>query len=478
MRNIQFLRTSMLAISLTALVGVAIAQSDHANTSRVVIGESTQDQDPNGDQGAAYTLDNKDLDFLEPSIKERLLRSIQYQYELQEQPSYILASVGGSSQVLPNPERWLQQHSLILQLSEWFPRTTNMPALVQGAYNDLPPSVQKAKSPIVLGKELCRSSNNSPLQCLAGGGNFAQRLFSGASVTFSVSQRDEVQQGVVVTNLTPSQAWAWGGEVDFNPASLFISASNWKAAETTLSKGHFALLGSAKAIKKLADLERECFDEGPWKVNPGISGDTDIRKAILKLRNDCINEFANPRLVPSLKQGNGTRLAAALIPTFQLKVLSQFDYLKQGGILVQNPQLQRSLKNLTFTWDLRRIVPATSDRVGVETYGDLTHKANASASTSAQNTPTDLTSTKVCVMVSGTTRSYINVGADSTINLCRRLAIALPSVDHYSAACASTKAVMIGNPATVSESAGESNLPDSNCGWQIQNELAKTESLP
>jgi hypothetical protein len=471
MTTIQILRTTILLITFTITVTMALAQSDPASIVTLAVGENNEAQEPvNFDQTVAYTLGNKDLEFLAPSIKDRLLRSLQYQYQLQEQPSYILASVGGTSQSFPNPQRWLQQHSVILQLSEWFPRTTSLPALIQNAYNDLPSNVQKSQLPVAIGKELCRSSNNTLLQCLAGGGNFVQRLFSGASVTFSVSQRDEVQQGVVATNLTPSQAWAWGGEVDFNPASLFISASNWKAAETTVSKGHFA---SLKVTQNLAALERQCFDDGPWKENASVSNEDDIRKDVLKLRKQCIDEFVSPRLVPSVRQGNGTRLAAALIPTFQLKVLSQFDYLKQGGLLVQSPQLQRSLKNMTFTWDLRRIIPNTSDRLGVETYGDATHKGNANI----QNSGTEPTSTKLCVMISGQTRTYVNVGSDSTMVSCQRLAIALPSIDQYSAACASPKAVIIGVPVSVKERAGESNLPDSDCGWHIRSELAKAESL-
>src|SRR5260221_3718863 len=59
-------------------------------------------------------IHNTDLKYLEPTAGERFARSLQYQYQLQEQPAVLVASVGGSTQVIPNPNKWLQQHSIIL----------------------------------------------------------------------------------------------------------------------------------------------------------------------------------------------------------------------------------------------------------------------------------------------------------------------------------------------------------------------------
>ena len=64
-----------------------------------------------------------------------------------------------------------------------------------------------------------------------------------------------------------------------------------------------------------------------------------------------------------------------MIPSFKMQALSQFDFLKQGGILVQSPLLQRTLKNFTFTWDLGRLLPATSDKIAIEQIYYQTPKA-------------------------------------------------------------------------------------------------------
>ena len=68
----------------------------------------------------------------------------------------------------------------------------------------------------------------------------------------------------------------------------------------------------------------------------------------------CEEEFAKARMNP-LKRGFWWDASTVLIPTIQFKVLSQFDFLKQGGVLIANPNLQTFLEKcqLAAAWDLR-----------------------------------------------------------------------------------------------------------------------------
>jgi hypothetical protein len=120
------------------------------------------------------TITSQDLNDLEPSFPERIARSWQYQYQILEQPAFIVATSGMMTDTIPNPNKWLQQHSIMVQLSEIFPRTTNLPGLVQAAY-DLK---DRDGTPVTLGKGIC-PAGKEVLECLAGGGNFFERLFSG-----------------------------------------------------------------------------------------------------------------------------------------------------------------------------------------------------------------------------------------------------------------------------------------------------------
>lgn len=180
---------------------------------------------------------NTDLRDVQLTRTDRLLRIWQYQYQLLEQPAFLSATIGGTTQTIPNPNYWLQQHSLVFNFSELFPATTNLPQIVQAAY-DNDPRVYTTPRPLIRLNKLCPRLD--VMECLAGGGDgwgsFARRVLSGASLTFSVAQRDAVQQGVLL-NLSASQGWSWNGQVDFNPASLFVTSANWKNAASLFGKG-------------------------------------------------------------------------------------------------------------------------------------------------------------------------------------------------------------------------------------------------
>lgn len=301
-------------------------------------------------------INNDDLKNFQPSVKEKVLRSWQYQFQLQEQPAFIVANSGGATSTLPNPNKWLQEHSITLTLSELFPKVTDLPDLVGAAY-DMHHYNNPTDAIVRLNTDICQSKDK--LKCLVRGGdfsagNFFERLFSGASVTFSESQRDRFEQGMIVS-LSTSQSWAFGYVINFNPASLFVTSANWAKVSTVLSKRHIDFGG-------VTGEEKNCIvTDSPVKDRTAIG--------------ECEELFARPRLYGSNQQSFWTSVAAVMIPSFKMQAQSQFDFLKQGGILVQSPLLQRTLKNLTFTWDLGRLLPGTSDKMAIEQIYYQTPKA-------------------------------------------------------------------------------------------------------
>ena len=290
-----------------------------------------------------------------------------------------------------------------------FPPAQTCPTWLRPNTSSLYPDPKKGPSrPVTLGRDLCGERNT--VQCLAGKGNFFGRLFSASSVTFSFSQRDKVQQSVVVPNLPVFQNWQWSYDITLKPASMFIMGANWSSAVSVFQ-------GRRLSLAPEDSLESRCFTAAP--------------KSSLA---ECEKEFARRRLDPAVPQGRWTALAAILIPTFEMKALSQFDFIKQGGLLTESPLLQRTLKNLTFTWDLRNLVPQTSDRVAIGMLYDQGLKPKTDDSTANPSSSSSVAS-KLCVIYSGTFRSYIGVLSDWTIDSCRNVASNSGPISGYAAAC-------------------------------------------
>jgi hypothetical protein len=404
----------------------------------------------------------KELEELEPSVPQRLLRSWQYQFQLLEQPAVLVATSNGMTSTIPNPNKWLQQHSIVLQLSEWFPRSTNLPMLVQTAYDS-----RKPFKALELTSELC-GNHKTALECLASGGSWWGRLFSGATLTFSVAQRDEVQQGVVIPTLSAAEGWSWNGTLDFNPASLFITSTNWKNAASVLAQASDKSQRHIVLAKKEKDTSNEKTSKALTPKDPDyfcIVPTSEVFSNTKTLSSakmaSCVKNLTKPSLTSSLNHTHWADFAAVAIPTFQLRALSQFDFLKQGGVLVANPQLQRSLKNMTISWDLRRLIASTTDRVAVGAlYDQALKESNASTQKVGESK-----SSKLCVLRSRSSTSYVSVSEDSTMNACRGLAVALGGVDQYAVACASERIVLVGASAGINQPPGESNKPANNCGW-------------
>jgi hypothetical protein len=356
------------------------------------------------------------------------IRRFEYQYQLAEQPAFLVASVDGTPQVVANPEGYLQQQSVVFQLSELFPSTSNLSSIVTAISGN----PENKQTELRLGR-FC--SDQLQIRCLAAGGNFWERLLSGVSGNFSLAERDEVQQGVL-TSQSFSQHYGPAGEIDFDPSSLFVTGSSWKNAVAAL-KG---ITAGEDVFGQNSD-ERRCFMKDP---GPGVT----------PLSTDaCIKIFSSPRL----NAATARTVASALIPKFQFKAVDQYDFLKNGGVLVQVPGLQRSLKTYSLTWDIRHLIPSTADRLAV--LAAYKSYSPPPGSTSAASTA------KLCITISGSGRGYVPVTDNVNAEMCRSLAEAAHA-DSFALACASETSVVIGAPSGAHNKAEELHLPESNaCRW-------------
>jgi hypothetical protein len=157
------------------------------------------------------------------------------------------------------------------------------------------------------------------ITCLAKGGSWWQRTLMGTSVNVNFSERTLVQQQVIASPVVFGQKYQVNAGFVFDPAKLFISVGSWKGAFDEVQKidKGLALLGASDVNKK----SRRKPWRQPW---------------------------------------------AALVPKVELKVLSQFDYIKHQGLLIEAPFPERALNNWTFTWDLTHAIPDTKSRIDAD----------------------------------------------------------------------------------------------------------------
>jgi hypothetical protein len=385
---------------------------------------STAQSTDQGKDPQTVKIGKEEVESLQPSWPARFARAFQYTYQFSEQPAFTAVALQSSTQIIPNPERYLNQHTLSFKFAELFPTTSStssLASIVAAIYNSDP---HKTKKTIQL-SGLCPAGNT--IRCLASGGPFWERFLSGVSGDFALSERDEVQQGILLSNLPFSQHYGPAGEIDFDPASLFVTAASWNTVVTKL-KGIAGIDGDS------------CFMKD-------ANAPPDVKA--------CVDAFAIPRFTAFRMQGTRARIATAFIPKFQFKVVDQFDFIRNGGVLISEPGLQRSLKNYTFTWDLSHVIPSTADRLAVrEAYRSYaSHPSDEDAGKPS----------KVCVTISGTSRGYVPVGEGFTADGCGRLA-AGAGAGSFALACATNSNMMIGDPNNPGDT--EPLPPESNpCHW-------------
>jgi len=253
----------------------------------------------------------------------RFARGFQYEYKLIEQPGTVLISSGKDAGLVTafvrNPENVLQAHTISFKFAELFPDRLSL--FKRGSdYLNKYPSQYSANGYSELSEVLCKKR---PLvTCLTKGGSWWQRFLMGTSINISFSERAAILQGFFVTDPRFGKKYQVNGGFSFDPAKLFPNASNWRSTFEDLQK-----IDKAVALLGVSD----AYPHGtPWKVS----------------------------------------FLAALLPKVEFKILSQFDFVKDNGVLVEAPFPEHALNTWTFTWDLTRIIPDTKNRIDADAIRD------------------------------------------------------------------------------------------------------------
>jgi len=260
---------------------------------------------------------------LELPVPGRFARGFQYEYKLGEQPGTVLISSGQNNGLVTafvrNPQHYLQQHTITYKFSELFPDRLSLFKRGNDYLNKDPSQYPDGETKLT--EYLC--GRGKPLiTCLTKGGGWFQRFLMGASINVSFPERADVLNGFFVTDPKFGKKYQVNGGFTFDPTKLFPNATNWRTTFEEVQKidKALALLGASDAI----------WGRRPWK--------------------------------PSL--------AAALIPKVEFKRVTQFDFVKNNGILIQAPFPERALNTWTFTWDLTRVIPDTKNRIDEDVITD------------------------------------------------------------------------------------------------------------
>ena len=179
----------------------------------------------------------------------------------------------------------------------------------------------------------------------------------------------------------------------FDPTSLFITATNYK-----------------DALNNLADAETDICDGCFTKA--------------IRSDKDCVDECRRRLVTGKIIGNDSTRrrfwdaFLQLALPTFDFKRMAQFDFVKNGGILIPAPFPESALNNYTFTWDLRHLIAPTKEHLATE---DVIGAYDMPKPQGA----------KFCSMVSATGQeTYISVADSFKITNCRDLADSLNAASY------------------------------------------------
>jgi hypothetical protein len=391
-----------------------------------------------------------DLKPFRPKFAASFARAFQYQYQRAEQPRSVVVASGTTTQIIENPEHYLNQHSLIFDFSELFPASPDLASLVKRIYaSRLTSDPTSAKRQVRL-DELC--GGKPVFMCLATGVNPWKRALSGLSVTASLSERSAVQQGILLPQPSFSEHYGLSGQIDFDPTRLFIAGSNWKNAISAAQNMRIDPdQPYCDCFQYLAD--NEVQDPATQHLLPG------------ERYQACISKFAEPRIVAPNHRMRADAILKVFIPKFQFKRASQFDFVKNGGTLLPAPFPSPALNSYMITWDLRRVIATTSNRM--DAFDAITegYKRPQSGSNTAGTSGTPQQFAKLCIIASGTSKSYVNIPSTFDANSCHTLA-RNTSADHYGLACISSNDVSVGPLTSIAVIPNDTTKPDSNsCRW-------------
>lgn len=359
-----------------------------------------------GEPAAAKQDFEKAMNVFEHDWIARFGRAFEYDFQRVEQPSILIT---GSGTITPNPEHYLNEHTLKFQFLELFPSAASLATDFKSACDFLKDRSEEEKK--AGGASEC--GNEKRVMRIATAGGWWARALSGITVATDLSERPVLQQGVVVTNSSFSNHYQVSGAFDYDPSQLFLGSSNWK---------------------NLPEKDRPCESEEAASTAGNAPRAAAGRQPSASRRADCIRWLAAPRLLapklvaghyPSSPPNKGIEVLAAFVPTFSFKRVSQFDFIKSGGILVPTSYLETAQNQFTFRWDLKRAIPNSASR-------------NDAVVASKKNP-----SSKLCVVVSGGAKSYINVSPEFKPEKCAAFA-RNGGADEYALGCVTDDGISIG----------------------------------
>lgn len=348
-------------------------------------------------------------------IPLRILRGFQYEFKVIEQPgTVLLTNDAGVIQPVENLQRNLQQNTLTFKWAELFPDAMSLYKRGNDYLNKNAPS-----DDVELRGWLC---GTRPLvTCLAKGGRWWERFFGGFTTYVNYSERVSVVGNLDVTDPRFGKKFQFNGGASFDPTKLFLTPSSWKGAFDEVQKidKATALLGARDALKGT-----------PWKPN----------------------------------------WLALFLPKIDFKILSQFDFIKQDGILVEAPFRERALNTWTLTWDLTRLIPDTKNRLDA----DIAREAVAKLQTDLGHKPPDpnLIWRKRCILYFAADQRNVDVQAGFSDKSCWELAQAkiYSAAQFYELACvqgpAAAEVVVNGGQIPRANLPAPANKPPGNaCKW-------------
>lgn len=303
----------------------------------------------------------------------RFGRSFEYDFQRVEQPRVVQTASGA---IVPNPEGYLNEHTLKFQFNELIPSSSTLLNAFSNACGLLKME-QMSNAECV---------DSSRMNRVAAGRAWWARSLSGITVAVDLSERPALQQGVLLVHPPFTSHYQVSGSFDYDPGQLFLGGSNWK------------VLASKKDSQEPPppSIEACDFDPKASKATPGES-----TRNLTSI--ECLRDLASPRLLvqrgTSLRARGGIAILAAVIPSFSFKRVSQFDFLRNGGILVPTTFLESAQNQFTFRWDLKRAIPSPTSRSDAYSILDSRDKAQKDA----------VSTTRICVLVYGNSKSFIPV---------------------------------------------------------------------
>lgn len=341
------------------------------------------------------------------SVGRRIARGFEYDFQRVEQPAFV---VTGSGSLVHNPEAYLNEHTLKFVFSEVFPNT----ATLAGAWKNACGLVGEAAEC----QELKGEKSNLPgfdFKSIVTAGGWWHRAAAGLTMNVDLSERAALQQGVLVVNPSFSNHYQVTGGVDFDPSALFLNGSNWSKALDPFKRS-----APLCAQKVRAAIQK---GEDPYQAKIGCVRDL----SLARLRGESDRD-----------RDRATSLLAAVIPAISYKRVSQFDFVKNGGILIPAPYLANAQNQLTLKWDLKKAFPGPTnmlDAAATQEKKDQSGNVDLHSPAGAGN--------RLCVIVSGGVSSVIAVSQEFPAGSCKQFAAAQSNAE-FRLACVEGKQITQG----------------------------------